>query len=55
MLSESSYLTALYTYIGASAVMLLYTAWWLARHWRAGWVAVGVPSALRLRRWIGSA
>jgi hypothetical protein len=42
VLSESSYLTALYTYIGASAVMLLYTAWWLARHWRAGWVALAV-------------
>ena len=42
MLSESSYLTALYTYVGASVVMLLYTGWWLARHWRANWVMLVV-------------
>lgn len=42
MLSESSYLTALYAYLGAAVVMLLYTGWWLARHWRAGWVTLVV-------------
>ena len=42
MLSESSYLTAIYTYVGAASVMLLYLAWWLSRHWRPGWVALTV-------------
>ena len=42
MLSESSYLTAIYVYVGAACVMLLYLAWWLGRHWRAGWVALVV-------------
>ncbi len=42
MLSESSYLTAIYAYVGAACVMLLYLAWWLGRHWRAGWVALVV-------------
>ena len=42
MLSESSYLFAIYAYVGAACVMLLYLAWWLGRHWRAGWVALVV-------------
>ena len=42
MLSESSYLAAIYAYVGAACVMLLYLAWWLGRHWRAGWVALVV-------------
>ena len=42
MLSESSYLTAMYIYLGAASVMLLYLAWWLGRHWRATWVALTV-------------
>lgn len=42
MLSESSYLTAMYAYVGAACVMLLYLAWWLSRHWRPGWVALVV-------------
>ena len=42
MLSESSYLTAMYAYVGAACVMLLYLAWWLSRHWRSGWVALVV-------------
>lgn len=42
MLDENSYLTAIYVYVGAAIVMLLYIAWWLSRHWRAGWVAVVV-------------
>ena len=42
MLSESSYLTAVYAYVGAACVMLLYLAWWLGRHWRASWVALVV-------------
>ena len=42
MLNESSYLAAIYAYVGAACVVLLYLAWWLGRHWRAGWVALVV-------------
>lgn len=42
MLSESSYMTALYVYIGAAAAVMLYLAWWLSRHWRPGTVALCV-------------
>ena len=42
MLTESSYLTAIYTYVGAALAILLYLGWWLSRHWRAGWVALTV-------------
>lgn len=42
MLSEGSYLTALYSYCGAAVIMLLYLAWWLSRHWRALWVLLVV-------------
>jgi hypothetical protein len=48
MLSESSYLTAMYAYVGAACVMLLYLAWWLSRHWRPGWVALVVLLAAAL-------
>lgn len=42
MLSESSYLTAMYTYVGASIALLLYLAWILNRHWRAAWVTLAI-------------
>jgi len=42
MLSESSYLTAIYIYVGSASIMLLYLAWWLGRHWRPGFVALVV-------------
>ncbi|HEY6131409.1 MAG TPA: hypothetical protein VIV27_05285 [Halioglobus sp.] len=42
MLNESSYLTAIYIYVGSAGVMLMYFAWWLSRHWRPGWVALVV-------------
>lgn len=42
MLSDSSYLTAIYTYLGAASILLLYLGWILSRHWRAGWVALTV-------------
>lgn len=48
MLSESSYLTAMYVYIGSALVILLYLCWWLARHWRPGWVALVVLLAAAL-------
>ena len=42
MLDEHSYLTAIYIYVGAAMVMLLYLTWWLSRHWRPGWVSLVV-------------
>lgn len=42
MLDENAYLTAIYLYVGAAIVMLVYLAWWLSRHWRPGWVALVV-------------
>ena len=40
MLSESSYLTALYIYCGAAIMMVLCLAWWFGRRWPNGWVAL---------------
>jgi len=48
LLSESSYLTAIYTYVGSAVIMLVYLAWWLGRHWRPGWVALAVLLAAAL-------
>jgi hypothetical protein len=42
VLSESSYLTALYVYIGAALGILLLLGWWLSRHWSAGMVSLAV-------------
>ena len=42
MLTEESYLVAMYAYIGAAGIMILYVGWWLSRHWRAGWVTLVV-------------
>lgn len=42
MLTENSYLTAIYVYVGAAVLMLLCLAWWLRRRWRAGWIALTV-------------
>ena len=42
MLSESSYLTAIYVYVGSACIILLYLCWWLGRHWRPAWVALVV-------------
>ncbi len=40
MLSESSYLTAIYAYTGAASTLLIYLAWILSRYWRAAWVTL---------------
>ena len=40
MLSESSYLTALYVYCGAAMMIVLCLAWWFGRRWPNGWVAL---------------
>ena len=44
MLSESSYLSALYVYLGAAIAIVLYLAWILGRQWqwRAAWVTLVV-------------
>ena len=42
MLSETSYLTAIYVYIGTALALLLCLAWWLRGRWRAGWIALVV-------------
>ena len=42
MLTDNAYLTAIYVYVGAAIVGLLYLAWWLSRHWRPGWVTLVV-------------
>lgn len=42
MLSESSYLTAIYTYCGAALLILLLLGWWLGRSWRPAWAALAV-------------
>ena len=40
MLSESSYLAALYVYLGAGVAILLYLSWWLSRYWSGAVVAM---------------
>ena len=42
MLDESSYVTAIYVYVGAACMALLCMAWWLRRSWRPGWLALFV-------------
>ncbi len=42
MLNNSAYLTAIYIYVGSATVFIVYLAWWLGRHWRAGWVTLVV-------------
>lgn len=48
MLSESSYMTAIYIYIGAACLMLLCMAWWLRRTWHPALVALFVLLAAAL-------
>jgi hypothetical protein len=40
VLSESSYLTAMYVYCGAGMLVVLCLAWWMGRRWPNGWVAM---------------
>ena len=42
MLSESSYLTAIYIYVGSAIALLIYLTWVLSRYWRKAWVALVV-------------
>lgn len=40
MLSETSYLTAIYVYCGAALLVVICLSWWLGRRWPNGWVAL---------------
>jgi hypothetical protein len=42
VLNESSYLMAIYIYVGSASVLIIYLAWWLSRHWRPAWVTLVV-------------
>ena len=42
MLTEASYMMAIYAYTGAAALILLCLAWWLGRSWGAGWTLLAV-------------
>jgi Na+/melibiose symporter-like transporter len=42
VLTEESYLMALYAYLGAAGILVLYVGWWLSRHWRPAWVTLVV-------------
>ena len=48
MLTESSYLTAIYAYCGAALLVCLVLAWWLWRRWRNFWVALVVTLSAAL-------
>ena len=48
MLTEESYLTAIYAYCGAAALICLLLAWWLWRRWRNIWVALAVTLSAAL-------
>ena len=39
MLDESSYLDALYLYVGAACAFIVYMGWILKRYWSAAWVS----------------
>ncbi|MDG2048014.1 MAG: hypothetical protein P8J79_12445 [Halioglobus sp.] len=42
MLDESSYVTAIYLYVGSAVVLLIYLAWWLRKHCSSSWVSLVV-------------
>lgn len=42
MLDESSYLMALYAYIGAALAIMVCLGWWLRRHFGPGFVSLAV-------------
>ena len=48
MLTEESYLTAIYVYCGAAALALLLLVWWLRKSWRPPWLVFGFLSGAAL-------
>jgi len=48
VLDHTSYLFAIYVYVGAALLILICVAWWLGRRWRAAWTAFAVLLAAAL-------
>lgn len=48
MLTEESYLTAIYVYCGAALLALLLLVWWLRKSWRPAWLVFGFLSGAAL-------
>lgn len=48
MLSDSSYMTAVYAYCGAALLMVLCLTWWVGFRWRNGWSALLILLAAAL-------
>ena len=48
MLTEESYLTAIYVYCGAAVLALLLLVWWLRKSWRPAWLVFGFLSGAAL-------
>ncbi|MEP0202641.1 MAG: hypothetical protein ABJ084_00845 [Halioglobus sp.] len=48
MLTEESYLAAIYVYCGAAFVALLLLVWWLRKSWRPAWLVFGFLSGAAL-------
>ncbi|MDZ7781786.1 MAG: hypothetical protein U5K56_02175 [Halioglobus sp.] len=48
MLDQTSYLFAIYVYVGAACLILVCLAWWLGRRWGAAWTAFAVLLAAAL-------
>jgi len=48
VLSETSYMTAIYVYCGAAVLFTLCFGWWLLRRWPTGWSAALVLLAAAL-------
>ncbi|MEP4484965.1 MAG: hypothetical protein ABJ013_05000 [Halioglobus sp.] len=48
MLTEESYLAAIYVYCGAAVLALLLLVWWLRKSWRPAWLVFGFLSGAAL-------
>ena len=48
MLTEESYLSAIYVYCGAAVIALLLLVWWLRKSWRPAWLVFGFLSGAAL-------
>ena len=48
MLTEESYLAAIYVYCGAAVLALLLLVWWLRKNWRPAWLVFGFLSGAAL-------
>jgi len=48
VLTEESYLSAIYVYCGAAVIALLLLVWWLRKSWRPAWLVFGFLSGAAL-------